>query len=551
MHPIHALSDALVEATCADSPTNATFAGVRGWDDRWDDFGPAGVASRHATARDFSARLDALPPATDPYDVLAVRVIRAYLDERLAFYASADPWLDLNNITSTFQVLPMVFDVVDTATPAGAEAATRRLETLPAAVDTYHALLAEGLRAGNVVARRQVEAAIRQGRAQAGPDSHWRELGARIAAEHPALATRLVAAAEGAHAAVAGLADWLEGTYLRGASPVDGVGRERYLRCARAHLGMELDPEEAYAWGWAEIRRIEAEMRAVAAEIGPGTVREVAARLDEDPAFSVEVPGPFLDAMRDRQRSALERLDGVHFRVPEAIRRIDVRLAPPGGKIGAYYVPPSEDLARPGTVWYSPGSKRRMPLWQEVTTAYHEGFPGHHLQCAMQVLLADRLTRFQRVFGFNVGYAEGWALYAEELMHELGFLDHPAYVLGKHAGQLVRACRVVVDIGLHLDLPIPASADFHPGERWTPALAEEMLVERCFLDAPHAADEVVRYLGWPAQAIGYKLGQRVILGLREERRGREGPAFDLARFNADVVGVGSVGLGTLREVILG
>src|SRR6185503_20958269 len=99
-----------------------------------------------------------------------------------------------------------------------------------------------------------------------------------------------------------------------------------------------------------------------------------------------------------------------HFDVPPPIRRVDVRLAPPGGAIGAYYVGPSEDLSRPGTVWYSPGARTAMPLWQEITTAYHEGFPGHHLQVALQVLSRDRLTRFQRLLGDWCGYAEGWAL---------------------------------------------------------------------------------------------------------------------------------------------
>jgi uncharacterized protein (DUF885 family) len=229
---------------------------------------------------------------------------------------------------------------------------------------------------------------------------------------------------------------------------------------------------------------------------------------------------------------------------------LEVKLAPPGGALGAYYMPPSEDFSRPGTVWYAPGSRLPIPLYGEVSTAYHEGFPGHHLQCSIQVFLADRLSRLQRLLVLYPGHCEGWALYAEHLMHELGFLERPDYVLGMLAAQLLRALRVVADIGMHLELEIPAGESFHPGETWSYELAVELLHRRGFLPLDHAESEVTRYLGWPGQAIAYKVGQRVILELREELRRRLGPAFELKEFHARVVGSGSVGLDLLRERVL-
>ncbi len=534
-HPIHAFSHDLVERVCALSPTLATFVGVSGYDHLWDDFGPAGVAKKAAAYRDFSERLATMPPATDRTTALAVRVHREHLDERLEFYASADPFLDLNHITSTFQVLTMVFDFMDQKSPEGRDALATRLETLPAACAAYRDLLGEGLASGRLVARRQVEAAIAQGRAKRS-FAHALLDGAR---------------ADAAERALAELTDWLERDYLPKAQAKDGVGRERYERAMRRHLGAAIDPVETYAWGWEEIARIEAKMTEIASSIRPGaSAKEVAAWLAEDPAQSLATPEPFLTAMRERQERALAQLHGSHFDVPEPVRTIAVKLAPPGGSPGAYYSGPAEDFSRPGTVWYAPGTRTAIPIWQEITTAYHEGFPGHHLQVGMQVLTADRLTRFQRLLADWAGYAEGWALYAEQLMLELGYFEKPEYVLGMYTAQLTRACRVVVDIGLHLDLPIPTPAPFHPGARWTFELAVEMMRERALLEPTVAESEVVRYLGWPAQAISYKVGQRVILELREQCSRRDGAGFDLKRFHSDVVGIGGVGLAALRESLL-
>ncbi len=132
-----------------------------------------------------------------------------------------------------------------------------------------------------------------------------------------------------------------------------------------------------------------------------------------------------------------------------------------------YYTGPSEDFSRPGRTWYPSTGQERFPMWAEVTTAYHEGVPGHHLQVAQVVLQREHLCRVQRM-GFISGHGEGWALYAERLMDELGYLDRPEYRLGMLAAQALRAVRVIIDIGMHLELEIPevqppTEAPFHPG----------------------------------------------------------------------------------------
>ena len=218
--------------------------------------------------------------------------------------------------------------------------------------------------------------------------------------------------------------------------------------------------------------------------------------------------------------------------------------------MGAYYVQPSEDFSRPGTVWYSLGDQQDIPLWDEISTAYHEGFPGHHLQCGVQISLADRLSRLHRVVVWHPGYGEGWALYTELLMDELGYLEKPEYVLGMLSAEMLRACRVVIDLGLHLGYGIPGDALFHPGEPWSFEIAVEMLTELAFLYPAYAVSEVVRYLGWPGQAISYKVGERTILDLRAELQARRGGDFDLKEFHARILGSGPVGLAHLRELVL-
>jgi uncharacterized protein (DUF885 family) len=251
--------------------------------------------------------------------------------------------------------------------------------------------------------------------------------------------------------------------------------------------------------------------------------------------------------MRDRQLHALTSLEGIHFDVPPEIRKIDIQVEPAGGALAAHYVGPSEDFSRPGSVWYPVDGRDHFPLFAEITTAYHEGFPGHHLQVGVQNALRDELSRYHRSLVWYPGSGEGWALYAEQLMGELGYLERPEYVVGLLSSQLMRSARVAIDIGLHLELPIPDDVSFHPGEVWTYELAHELMTTRAFLQEEEATSEILRYLGWPGQAISYKVGEQAILDLREEWRSAGN--FDPKLFHSTVLNVGSVGLDLLREQV--
>jgi uncharacterized protein (DUF885 family) len=150
---------------------------------------------------------------------------------------------------------------------------------------------------------------------------------------------------------------------------------------------------------------------------------------------------------------------------------------------------------------------------------------------------------------WNSGTGEGWALYAEDLMEELGYLEKPDYVMGKLAGEMLRACRVVIDIGSHHELPIPEGQPFHPGEPWTFDTGVEMLLTHAAEDPEVAESEMTRYLGWPAQAIAYKVGQQAIRDLRDQERAKGD--FDQKQFHARLLEIGSTGLDVLRAHIAG
>lgn len=400
-------------------------------------------------------------------------------------------------------------------------------------------------------ARRQVRGVIDQCRTNAGAESALRSLVDAMRDDGASQAELAAAAAavESAAASYGEIGEWLEREYLPNAVEQDGVGRDRYAAASAYFLGMEVDLEETYEWGWAEVERIREQMKGLSYSILPGASRrEVVELLNSDPKRRAD-RDEFVRLMQERQEIALAELEGSHFDVPEQGKVVETKLAPPGSFIGAYYISPSEDFSRPGSVWFSVGENQTIPVWDNVSTAYHEGFPGHHLQTAVQMSLAETTSRLQRVWVWYSGAGEGWALYSERLMRELGYFEKPEYEFGMLASEILRACRVAIDIGMHLDLPIPEGQPFHPGERWTYEIATEMMRDYAGQLPDYADSEVTRYLGWPGQAPAYKIGERVILDLREERKRDLGAAFDLKQFHADVLEAGPVGLGLLQEFV--
>jgi uncharacterized protein (DUF885 family) len=551
--PIAELADHYVERAATLDPVAATFEGLPGHDDELTDYSPDGVTERLAHDRATLAELDRLTP-TDDGDRVGGEVLRRALDISVELAETGEPLRALSVLASPVSSIRMVFDLMPRATEQDWDAITARVAAVPQSLSSFQDAMTEGAREGLPAAARQVVACARQAdtwggvRDADGPPYFRGLLDAFDATDLdvPALRARLDHVTKRATAAYSSLGRYLVEEYLPHATDRDPVGEERYSRMARAYNGTVLDLGETYAWGWDELHRIEAAMASVAERVLPGEpIPAVIEHLEHDPTRTIDGVDAFRGWLQDLIDRSINELDGVHFDIPAPVRRVEAMIAPPGGAAAMYYTGPSEDFSRPGRTWYPTLGRTRFPLWGEVSICYHEGVPGHHLQIGMVRYLADTLNRFQRTFAGNSGHAEGWALYAERLMGELGYLDDPAYELGMLRAQAMRAVRIVVDIGLHLELEIPADERYHPGERWTPDLALPFVVERSHFPPDFMASEVDRYLGLPGQAISYKVGERVWLRGRDDARRRHGDAFDLKAFHAYALGLGPMGLDQL------
>src|SRR5689334_13220639 len=549
MSKVYEIADQYVLAYAALDPVAATDAGIAGHDHELTDYSPAAGDERNQLDRRTLAALEHAN-RTDDRDRIAADVMAERLRLAVELHDAGEELRALRIIGSPMQDIRSCFDLMAYDTEHDWEVAARRLARVPESLTSFETALREGIARGIVAARRQALGCADQAGAWGGEDSGGPPFFVALVARHdgdPTLHTELERLAREATEAYARHAAFLRDEYAPNSEPRDPVGRERYTLFARSFNGIELDLDETYAWGWEELYRIEERMREVAARILPDEpVAAVADHLDHDASRTVEG----VDAFRQWNQELIDRtiaeLNGTHFDIAPPLRRCEAMISPPGGAAAMYYTGPSEDFSRPGRTWYPTLGKTRFPLWREVSTCYHEAVPGHHLQVAQTRYLADRLTRFQRVYGFTSGHGEGWALYAERLMGELGYLEDPAFELGMLSAQAMRAVRVVVDIGMHLELPIASHETYHPGERWTPELALPFVIERSMFPPDFMRSEVDRYLGWPGQAISYKVGERVWLEARADAQARKGKDFDLKQFHMYALDLGGMGLEPLR-----
>jgi len=541
------ISDRFTESWADAMPIAATGYGIAGRDHLCTDYSPNAHAARADLYRLTRDNLAPHLEGVDPVQVFAARVLSGWLDEKIGQFDSAKWRHDLNHIDSPFQSMRDVFDVMPKATAGDWEAINARLEGFGAMLEGYRECLQSGVAGGDTVALRQAESVLDQVEAVASERSRFSTFPAQAAAAGSD-EVRVRRAVDSVRAGCADFGTWLRENYLPAARPEDAVGREAYLHAVDEHLGMPLDPDETYEWGWGEVHRIRSEMAETAAEIDPDrSIGEVIELLETDPARSAATRQEFVEFVSEIQARAIAQLSGPHFDVPGELEVVTVNIAPPGGSLGAWYMSPAEDFSRPGSIWYAPGSRERLPYWQEVSTAYHEGFPGHHLQVGTAVLQREKLSRFHRTVIWYPGSGEGWALYAERLMDELGFFEKPEYRLGLLASQLFRSVRVVVDIGCQLGLPIPHHAPLHPDEAWSYERAVDYMIEVGLQARDVSESEVKRYLGWIGQAISYKVGEREILAMRE-RAGRDGD-FDMRDFHRRILEAGAIRLDHLWQVM--
>ncbi len=538
-------------------PFGATALGIKGYDHLVTDYSPAGLDARIDLARTTLDRLDAVN-VTDEIDRVTVAAMRERLGLDIEVHESGWSYADLNVIASPLQEIREIFDIAPTATPEDWQNIAARLALIPQSLESYTLSLRYGASIDRVAAVRQVVEGIKQAEELANPTTSFyvsfvgsEEAAAAVDALGPDLRTQLDAGAQAAAAAYGRIGQFLSDELEPQAPEADACGRERYELSSRAFLGATIDLDETYEWGLKELAAIVAEQQSIAEQLcGPGaSVEDAVAKLDADPALTLHGTDELKAWMQETSDAAIAALNGVHFDIPEPVLELECMIAPTQSG-GIYYTPPTDDFSRPGRMWWSvPASVTTFNTWREKTTVYHEGVPGHHLQCGQAVYLRSELNMWRRLGCWVSGHGEGWALYSERLMADLGFMDNLGDRLGMLDGQRLRAARVVLDIGVHLSKPCPEEWG---GGIWDADKAWEFLKANVNMPEDFVRFELNRYLGWPGQAPSYKVGQRLWEQIRDDAATKAvdaGQEFDLKAFHARALNLGSVGLDVLKEAL--
>jgi uncharacterized protein (DUF885 family) len=556
---VRSVADSYVERLAVLDPLLATALGLPVGQDQLPDLSPAGRQAVDDLCRDTLTELGEIERTAGVAGGLAndderrcARLLRERLSTELAMSAAGEPLRLVSNVFGPPEEVRGAFLLMPNATADDWAVIATRIGRVADALAGYRQSLAEGARLGLFAAPRQAETVASQlaeWQASGGGKGWFTDFATAAPAGGPAaLRSDLGTACAAADSAVSELREWLLAEYLpRAAGTLDGVGEERYRAGALRWNGSKVDLAEAYEWGWSQYRQIHEEMRAEAGKILPGATPEQAMRQLEEHGEAVDGVEEIRVRLQGLLNEAMSKLDGTHFDLAEPIKAVEARIAPPGSAAAPYYTLPSKDFARPGRTWLPTLGKTRFPMWHLYSTWYHEGVPGHHLQLAQWQYLSAQLSVFQTSVGDVSACTEGWALYAERLMDELGFLEPPGARMGYLDAQLIRAIRVIIDIGMHLRLEV--TDDWAPGagQRWTPELGLEFFASHSGQDRQYVQSEIDRYLSMPGQAISYKLGEQAWLAGREAARAAHGASFDLKTWHMAALSLGSLGLDDMSD----
>ncbi|MBB2990395.1 uncharacterized protein (DUF885 family) [Mycolicibacterium iranicum] len=534
---VDAVAERYLQTSAALDPCAATESGIAGYEDQITDYSPDGVAERVAAAKSALRELDGAEPA-DSVDVVTVAAMRERLGTLVDLHDAGLDVGELNVIASPLQTMRDVFDLMATDTTDDWAVYGRRLAQIPLRVRGYADALRRAAATGHAPAARQVRRGIQQAAQIA---ELFLDMVAPAAPHDPTLRAQLRTYAEDAANAYASLTTVLRDEIGPRAREADGCGRDAYALHSRTFLGADVDVDEAYEWGMDLLAGIVAEQDEIAGRLYPGTsAAEALRRLDGEERYVIHGTEALQRWMQELSDRVVDALADKHFDIAPQLRNLECRIAPTQTG-GIYYTGPSEDLARPGRMWWSvPPGVHTFHSWQEMTTVFHEGVPGHHLQIGRAVVLADQLNRWRRLGCWVSGHGEGWALYAERLMAELGWLEDAGNRMGMLDAQRFRAARVVIDIGVHCGLTAPDGGVWDADRAWTflqthSAMAEENL--RFELD---------RYLGWPGQAPSYAIGQRIWQQLRDETLAR---GVSLKDFHSRALDLGGLPLEVLQSAV--
>jgi uncharacterized protein (DUF885 family) len=549
------LSEKFVNEFCKFYPTYGTGWGINTYDDKWDNLSVQGYFEKKNFLEEYVNNVSSYKnkyPTPSPEAKHALYTLETFIQMQLSTINLEEYYYDLNGFASTLQNMITVFDDMKTDTLEDWNKIVKRLETFDVAFEQYTSTLRAGMNKSKVVAIRQVTEAIKQTNSYI--ESFGKELLNKNKEKNLINESTLRSLCDKA-SIFSKFTQFLSYEYIKRATVNDAVGFDRYKNYAKRYIGNDIDINDTYSWGYTEVTKLVGEINMVCKLIDPtfdplerhySTVVE---NIKNDKNYQINTIDEFLIYIQKLENNAIDKLEQ-YFEIPEVLKKVDVKQTPLD-LVTAYYVPPSPDFSRNGCIRY--GFEKNVPisLYDQVSTAYHEGFPGHHLQCGYQVYLENKLSLLSRLV-FYSGYGEGWALYTERFMMEVNMYDDLRYVLGMLMMSMFRACRVIIDIGIHCNLDIPADFSMHGGKPMTYEIGKEIIMKLAGLSDQSSTDEMNRYTAWPGQAISYKVGERTMFKLRNEMQlayENKNKQFNYKDFHSLVLNQGCVSLEYLENYV--
>lgn len=530
------LCDEYFEKTLDYDAIASTYANKTDQNIHWNDYSFYLVDTFLKVAKAYHKKISEAK-CIDSHDELAKKIIlrdiETYLHDANDFY----PYADFGSMYSEPEAIFEVFKVMPKETRRDILDIIKRMEKIPVAFAEWTTALNDVARLNVVNAKVRVQYLIDVLNNYAS--GSFQEFAKGINKEDK----RLMKAAKVADVSCEQLASWLEIKYMPMAQDNYAAGKERYLKNVKDYTGLDIDPLRIYQWGIDELNRINVDMMNLSKEFGEfENLMDIRDYLNNNPKYYIDGRDEFKAFLEGVTKQAIKELSGTVFTIPVAMRKCVVELDDDSIDESPYYKHPSDDMTRPGKTVYPTLGRTRFTTWENYSTWFHESVPGHHMQIAYANLNKDTLTRYQREHAWQSGYGEGWALYSERLMDELGYFDDPGYKMGYLMCQAMRAARLVVDIGLHLEYK-----NAYDGEPWSFDTAVKFMEEFALLNHTYAVNEVKRYISWPGQAITYKIGEKVWLDAREDAKKRLGDKFDLKKFHTYALKLGPMGLDLLQD----
>lgn len=534
-----------------EHPESASAEGDRRYNRLWSDDGLAAIAAREQADRDALAKLRgfdraALSPADQlDYDTGLWQLEHAV--ERQKFKEYLQPV----RVDGGPQTMAGIIEILPFADARDYRDWLARMAAVPAALEQATALLRAGVAEGRTPPRVLMQRVPAQIAAQAVDDPERSQFyrpflkfpDAVPAAERAALQAQARELVAGRIVpAYRAFGEFFEREYLpRTRASIAAAdlpdGRAYYDFVAGYFTTTDLDAARIHETGLREVARIRAEMEKIKAEVGfQGTLAEFFEHLRTDPKFFHKTPDELFTAyaaLAKRIDPALVKIARTLPRLPYGVRPIPDNIAP--DTTTAYYMPGASDGSRPGYYYVNLYKPETRPTWEMLALSLHEAVPGHHFQFARGLELPGDAPMFRKTAYF-VAYSEGWGLYAERLGYDMGLYDDPYDRMGQLAYDMWRAVRLVVDTGIH-------------SQGWSRDRAIDYFMANSPKTRQDVVNEIDRYIGWPGQALAYKIGQLKISALRERARRELGPAFDLRDFDDAVLETGSVPLDALERHI--